>query len=370
MKYFVDFLAELKKGVVYPVYLFYGPENYLIDQALFRLKENLLPPGGEQFNYQVLDGEKLEVGDLFATTGSASFLPGRQLVVVRQPGFIKAAPRKGSRDVQDTGDPEDRNLVDRREEQQKKDLERLKADEKLFLDYLAAPPEGTCLILIAGSSVDRRKKTYKEVSRVGRVVEFSQLRPMDLKKWLAKRAREENCRLEPEAAELLLERCGRDMYTLYHEMDKLVSFMGQAGVISSGAVRELVAARIEESIFEVVDAIGLQDGRRALTGIRNLLLHKYPPPLIMGMVARQFRLLFQVKGLRDMGQSREEIMSALKLHPFVYQKVSRQCHNFNTGQLVRLIHDLVELDHRVKSGGAVFYPALETLILKICAQKQ
>jgi DNA polymerase-3 subunit delta len=292
MRYFVDFLAELKKNNIAPVYLFYGPESYLRDQAIERLKEYVLPPGGEQLNYDVLDGSTMSGQEIVAIAASTSFLAGRRLVLVRNPQLFKAKAEKNEQDI------------------------------KHLLDYLASPYAGTCLVFETDKNVDKRKKIYKETARVGRAIEFTLLKPADLTKWLAKRAREEGCNIGREAVGELLARCGRDMYTLYHEMEKLVSYTGPGKTINLETVQQMVAARLEDNIFEVVDAIGEKSFVRALSGIRNLLLHKQQPQQIIGMVARQFRLILQVQGLAQEGKSREQIITNLKLHPYVYKKIN------------------------------------------------
>ncbi|AGL00823.1 DNA polymerase III subunit delta [Desulfoscipio gibsoniae] len=337
MKYFIDFLTELKKGTIAPVYLLYGPESYLREQAIERLKEYVLPPGGEQLNFEVLDGSVMSGQEIATAAASTSFIPGRRLVLVRSPQIFQANSGKNEREI------------------------------KHVLDYLAAPCPGTCLVFETAQNVDRRKKIYKEMARAGRAIEFTLLKPADLTKWLAKRAREEGCAINREAATELLARCGRDMYTLYHEMQKLTCYKGPGKTIGLGTVRQLVAPRVEESIFEVVDAIGEKNCVRALSGIRNLLLQKQQPQQIIGMVARQFRLILQVQGLAGAGQSREQIIAVLKLHPFVYTKIYGQRRNFSVAQLVMALNNLAELDHYIKTGRADFYPAMETFILKICA---
>lgn len=337
MKYFIDFLAELKKGNVAPVYLFYGPEGYLREQAVERLKEYVLPPGGEQLNFEVLDGSVMSGREIVAAAAYASFIPGRRLVLVKSPQIFQASAEKNDREI------------------------------KYVLDYLAAPCPGTCLVFDSAQNVDRRKKIYKETARAGRTIEFTLLKPADLIKWLAKRAREDGCAINREAAEELLARCGRDMYTLYHEMQKLACYTEPGKTIGIEVVRQLVAARVEENIFEVVDAIGEKNCVRALSGIRNLLLQKQQPQQIIGMVARQFRLILQVQGLARAGQSREQIISLLKIHPFVYKKIYAQRQNFPLEQLVKALNKLTELDHNIKIGLVDFYPAMETFVLKICA---
>ncbi len=334
MKYFLDFLAQLKKNDITPVYLFYGPENYLRDQAIRRLKEHLLPPGAEEFDYHVLDGGAVTGGDVVSAISYAPLVAKRRLVVVRGAVFFH-----GGR----------------------------KEDEDLLIKYFGEPVSHACLVFDAGREVDRRRKVYKELCRVGRAIEFTRLKPPELVKWLAKLAAEEGCALQKEAAGELLARCGRNMYMLYNEMKKLTCYAGQGNVVGLGMVRELVAGRVEENIFEVVDAIGNKDCLRAVQGIRNLLLQKQQPQQITGMVARQFRLILQLREMVERGYSREEIIARLKMHPFVYKKIYQQRSNFKRSSLVGIINELNELDYAVKTGRVSFQPAMETLLLKICA---
>lgn len=338
MQYFVDFLGQLKKGAISPVYLFYGPENYLRDQAVRRLKEHLLPPGAEVFDYHVLDGEVVSVGDIVSAASFAPLMAERRLVVVRGTGLFQAGESKPD-------------------------------EESGLLGYLSRPAAGTCLVFNTGRGVDKRRKVYKETARVGSALEFTRLKPAELVKWLAKLAGEEGCSLSRDAADELLARCGRDMYALYNEMKKLTCYTGPGRTIGPGVVRELVAGRVEENIFEVVDAVGEKDCLRALTGIRSLLQQKHQPQQIIGMVARQFRLLLQVREMTAGGSSREQVIAALKIHPYVYRKVYRQRNNFDGKQLVGIINRLNDIDYAIKTGRASFYPAMETLVLKICAEK-
>jgi len=338
VKYFLDFLARLKKGDISPVYLFYGPENYLRDQAVRRLQEHLLPPDAREFDYHVLDGETASVQDILSAASFAPLMTARRLVVVRGSGLFQGSEKK-------------------------------QADESAVLDYLAQPRAETCLVFDTGKGVDKRRKLYKEAARVGCAVEFTRLKPAELVKWLAKQAGEEGCTLQREAAEELLSRCGRDMYTLYNEIKKLACYTGSGKSIGPGVVRDMVTGRVDENIFEVVDAAGEKDCRRALSGIRGLLLQKQQPQQIIGMVARQFRLILQVRELAARGDTREQIISALKMHPYVYQKIYRQRKNFDRAQLVGIINRLSELDYDIKTGRATFYPAMETLLIKICAGK-
>ena len=334
MKYFIDFLNVLKQGKIALVYLFYGPEAYLRDQALMRLKQTLFPSGEVDFNYETLEGSAVSAAEVIAAVEFTSLIAGQKLVVVRDAAVLQ------------------------------KD-----GDDKRILEYLERPNKGCCLVFEAGLSIDRRKKLYKKIAAMGGAIEFTRLKAPELTKWLAKQAREEDAALTREAAEELLLRCGPDMYTLHHEMQKLACYVGGGNTINVDTVKELVASRVEESIFEMVDAIGEKDGAKAIGGIRQLLRQKQQPQQIIGMIARQFRLLYQVRGMLEAGTAREEIIKTLKIHPFVYKKISLQQQNFSGGQLVQAITRLADLDYLVKTGGGSFSELIETFILKLCFEK-
>jgi len=363
MRYFVDFLNELKKGIIAPVYLLFGPEDYMRAQAVLRLKEYILPPDGEQLSFDLLDGSSMSGREIVDAASSASLLPGKRLVLVRDPQILLA--KAGSAGNKEEDDEDSEYAVQSAVDKNKKS----KADKDIIslLDYLAAPNPNTCLVFDTGKNVDKRKKIYKETARLGRVLECVSLKPYELMQWLAKQAKEGGCSLDRRGAEELLARCGRDMNALYNEMQKLTSYAKSQGMVNQVVVKMLTAPRIEDNIFDVVDAIGERQCLRALSGIRDLLLSKEQPQSIIGMVARQFRLILQVQGLTQKGYSREQIIALLKMHPFVYSKIVLQRNNFSQAQLIDALTGLMQLDKAIKSGQADFYPAMETFIIKVCS---
>ena len=136
-------------------------------------------------------------------------------------------------------------------------------------------------------------------------------------------------------------------------------------MITAEDVGQLVTPAIEDNIFVIMDAIGQKRCRDALRDIRELLLAKEPASRILAMIARQFRLLLQISDLSGRGMKEKEIISKLKLHQFVYRKISAQKVNFSKKQLIEIISVLANLDTDIKTGKQEFYPALETLLLKI-----
>src|SRR5450759_5484623 len=75
--------ADLKKGVLAPCYLLYGEEEYLINEALQKILDLIMPQADRDFGLFFLDGENADIDNLSDLILSPSLLGGRKVVVVQ-----------------------------------------------------------------------------------------------------------------------------------------------------------------------------------------------------------------------------------------------------------------------------------------------
>lgn len=59
-----NMLSLIKQEKIYPVYLFYGKENYLKEDILKKLRNRLIDPAYRELNYKVFYGEKLSINEV------------------------------------------------------------------------------------------------------------------------------------------------------------------------------------------------------------------------------------------------------------------------------------------------------------------
>ena len=174
-------------------------------------------------------------------------------------------------------------------------------------------------------------------------------------------------RFKPDAAALLGSLVGDDTRVAYQEIQKLAAYVNYRRPIERDDVDYLTVNTSETSIFAMVDALGNQDGRMALTLLRRLLEHA-DALSIFGMIVRQFRLLLQAREVMDGGGRPAEIAQALKIHSFVAQKLSAQARHFDLQALEMIYHRLLEIDNAIKTGQVEDEQALETFIAAITTQ--
>lgn len=349
MNYYTELINSIKRGVVYPVYLFYGEEVYLREQAVSRFKEYYIPGGEQDLNFDLIDGESASPVDIVARAETLPLFAEKRLVVVKNPAFFKPAKRAGkgaAEDGEETAAP---------------------GKEAALLEYLKNPLNSTCLIFTTGEPVDKRKRLFQAVKKCGRVIEFTFLSRGELSRWLVQKARVSGRKFAPGAAETLLDTVGTSLQKLSVEFEKLINYTAGQEVVTPGDVRRVCPPGLEENVFAVVDAVGNKRCGEALAGIKEMLAAKAPPLRILSMISRQFRLLLQVHDLLGRGCPAGEIPARLKIHPYVAQKVAAQSKNFSKESLIGAFQLLLEVDVAVKTGRQEFYPAMEIFLLKTCA---
>lgn len=348
MDYYKGLLNSLDRGLVSPVYLFFGEEEYLKEKAVQRFKEKLLPQAAD-FNLDLLDGEETELSTVVTLAENLPFMAERRLLIVKNAPWFSG---KGKNKEEDSDNSKSGG-----------------AEEKL-LTYLSNPAVTTCLVFIAKDTVDRRKKLFKAVSSAGQAIDFKMLKPAELITWVNQMIKMAGKKIEPAAARALVEANGKwGLLNLENEVKKLLAFLGEGQEITLQDVREVGVTNIEQNIFNVVDDTVAGHTAKALTGIRDLLAMKEQPPKILALLSRQFRISLQVSALIGEGCPEREVAGKLGLHDFVVKKALTQVRNSGTKKLQWALEQIAAIDADIKKGQQDFLPAMENMLIKFNQMK-
>lgn len=358
MKYYEGLMNQLKRGVISSVYLFYGEEEYLKQQAVSKFKEYLLPQGAD-FNTDILEGENAVAGGVISLASTPPFMAEHRLVIVKDSPWFMALKRKSSK-------------ADEEEEEQENDYEKeetekgkAKLEDALIIKYLNQPLKTSCLIFLAGENIDRRRKIFKQVEKVGQVVHFVKLKQGELEIWLETQAHLAGKKLENQAKELLSGLNSLGLTGLVSEWQKILTYVGEKEEITYQDVMTVVHRSAEFRIFDVMDDIGEKKYYQALNGVKELLANKEKPLLILTMIVRQFRLMLQVKELSAYYRSYNEIAREINENPYPVKKALNLNRNFSQKQLFFAMSFLAQLDTDMKLGRQELYAGLERLFLNL-----
>lgn len=325
-------------------------DDFLGQERLAELKRGFSPPEMLDLNTTALDGQKLTLRELAEACEAVPFLAEKRLVIVRRLA-TRFEPRR--RETEAERDDSERETARRAEAQQ-------------FCGYLRSVPVSTELILLEPAPLQSSNPFIKAVTAIGgEVIGPKALRDAELEDWIAERVRLRGGRISAGAvAQLAVFVGGGNLRVLDNELEKLVVHAG-GQLITEGDVSALVSAAREVSVFAMVDAIGLRDARTALRLLHSLLAEGEPAARLLVMIVRQFRLILEISEMQSKGCSRQDIISELRLPPFVFSRMLNQVNRFSMRQLEAVYRRLVEADVAVKTGRVDPITALDLLVVEL-----
>ncbi|WP_159883772.1 DNA polymerase III subunit delta [Paenibacillus puerhi] len=333
-------LKQIAKGQVAPVYIAYGSESYLIQELVHRLTDKLIPEDQRAFAVGRYDLAETSIDAVLEEAETLPFLAERKLVVASGAAFLTGA--------KDTGKVEH-------------NLDRLAA-------YLKSPADFTVLVLtVDAEKLDERKKIVKALKEADALIPCGMLGEAELIQWVQQQAGKAGFSFAPGAVEQLIQFTGTSLQALVKEIEKCYLYIGAGGTITGADLDQLVTKTVEQDIFQMVEHIVQMRMEQAFTMLAELLRRKEEPIKIVILIARQFRIMLQVKDLMQQGYSQQQVASQIGLHPYAVKIAAGHAGRFEAKQLMLILQQLGELDYQMKSGKIDKVLGLEMFLLKLAA---
>lgn len=328
-----EFFESLKNAPAAPVYLFTGEAEFLMEEAWTKLMEAIVPPAARRFNGERLLAADLPAAEVLVRLNTLSMFGPRRLLMVRH-------------------------------------IEAWNKEQKGVLEsYLARPQPSSCLVMTT-THKKGMERIEAAVESVGVVVRFSPPAERDAPKWLVERAKSHGKTMSFQAASVVVEQTGVDLFLLEREIEKLLAYVGDRARIDLEDVKQVVSSQRSFSVFELLRQVGQQQANQAVASLRSLMLAGESPLGVLALLARQVRLLWQVKDGLARKLSEGEIGKRVGLSPYVVKNYVQQSSRFSEADLAATHQAIMEADMALKSTGTAPDVQLEALVLALCRNTQ
>ncbi len=326
------------------LYILYGQDDFSVNQALEKVKADLGEREMVAANTTRLDGQHLTFRELRNTCDTIPFLALHRLVIVK--GLLRRFDVKPSETGVGKG----------------KFKDGLGEWEELE-SYIKQMPTTTVLVLI-DEDVKDDNPLLRKLKALAEVKVFPLWKGKDLKAWIRQRIKEEGGNIAPRAVDLLAELIGGDLWAMNSEIQKLLLY-SQGRTITEDDVRQLTSQVQEANIFALVDAVAEGRTELAQQTLHRLYCEGVTPAHILAMIARQFRLIAQVKDLEP-GLSRSQVQDKLGLKTsYSLDKTLNQAKLYDFESIKQAYDKLLQTDLAIKTGKYSDKLALELLITEL-----
>lgn len=329
---------EIGKGNVSPVYVCYGSETYLQREFIGFVTQKLIEPEYAEFAVSKYDLAETPLDAVLEDARTFPFMAARKLIVAENAVFFTGS----------------------------KDNAKLDHQPERLLEYMKSPSDFSVIIFtVEADKLDERKKIVKSLKDV--TVPFLPMTAEGLFNWVVRQAERRSFSFAEGAADQLILYTGGALQTLAAEIEKLSLFVGKGGIVTGDIVERLVTRSTEQNVFILIDDIVRLRLQRAFAILHELLKQREEPVKIVLLIARQFRIVSQVKTLSRLGFSHQQIASQLGLHPYAVKVAAEQGQKYAEDELERILDRLAELDYEMKTGKVDKVLGLELFLMRLAS---
>ncbi len=317
---YLGFFDSVKKKEFKPLYLFEGEEEYIKEQAIKALCARLLPAGLEQMNLTEMTNPAAD--ELIAAVETLPMMADKRVVLVRDYAPLVNGKAGGDDDAE------------------------------RMISYLPTASPSTCLVFWMKGKADGRKKLYTYCKKEQAIVDFSAMTQQQATDWILRTLKSLGKRMGQAEAERFLFMVGNNAALLKQEMEKLADYAGDREEITQDDILTLSVQSLESTVFQMVDAQVSGNYGEALVLMQRVLEGGEDRMMIMAMLLRQYRMLYQVRCLLEERVRPAEFASLLKIPPFAVHRMQEQAMRYEKSQLKKVYDYLLDYEYRLKSGKA------------------
>lgn len=298
----------------------YGENDFFIKEKVAQFKERFSREVDRSgYNFTKMNGKTMAIADLVRAVTTQSFLAKKRMVIIED---VFGASKKNQEEM----------------------LEWLK-DKKLF------EGKDDNVVIITANEYDKKNVLWKYLSKAKLSEYFPQLEVGSLRSWANDKIEESGSKIDNQALVHLVQMSGGDMWALKNEIDKLVARC-KSKEIGMEDLQDIVMGKVDESIFNIMDAIAERRTPKALRLVNDALDNGANGIYLLSMIARQFRIMLLIASLKEVGQS--DYRSKLKnmgIHPYAAQKAEKQQRGFGLQELKLIYKSIMKIDAGLKKGG-------------------
>ena len=334
-----DFRREIKSTPA-KAYLFFGEEDYLKSHALIAAKDAISPDSTlSMFNEFKLDALSYTADALLDAIMPAPMMADKKLITIT--GLDLNSIKQGEVDA--------------------------------LCSALATLDEydyNTVIISVASDRFDygilpkRPSKLLSKLSEFLTPVYFEKISPARLVSWVGKHYAHNGVNASPDICALTIERCGRDMFTLSSETDKISFYVLSQGrdTVSPADVTNISVPAAEFDAFAFSNALTAGNREVALSVLADMKFRRVDPIIIMSEIVSNICDSLSIELLALDGLTSREISEALKIHEYRISLILRSRRGIDRLKIMLERCRAADLEIKLSRDG---YSVLEKLICTI-----
>lgn len=307
----------LQKETFLPVYFFFGEDIFSVDSAVKLVESKVRPFLATDFDKETFQARDISVIELMDMASSFPFGSDLKLIIV-------------------------------------KNFDEIKGDKKKFASYVKTPSISSIVVLSKeGTITNMTSEPYISMLSKNYMFEARELKGQELISWILRFAKRNDKLIQSESAEYLVGMVGENKGLLEMQLQKIIAYLGSEKEITYDVISKVATELKEYTIFDLLNAVGDRNKRKALQSSENLLEQGSDVDkqalFIISMLTKYFQSVARIPELEKESLRDEEKARLAGVHRFFYKNYKSASDWYNGKRLLEVSRAIYDADLSMKS---------------------
>ena len=292
-----------------------GEEEFFIDNITNLFIEDVLTEEEKQFNLNILYGKETSIDQIISICKKYPLMSKHQIVLVKEAQYL-------SRTFDD------------------------------FVGYFKNPLKSTILIInYKHKSIDKRKKSFKELKKNAKIFESKKLYDNQVQDWISDTINSAGFLIDRKSVILINEHLGNSLSKISNEINKLLEIKKKEKSIELNDIEKYIGISKEFNNFEFRKALGEKNHDKAFQIAQYFSENPNSNPIVVtiSIIFDFFNKLLLFHTNSSLNDTR--IASILGINPFFIKEYKMASKNYDLKQVVNIISILRDYDMFSKGVG-------------------
>ena len=193
-------------------------------------------------------------------------------------------------------------------------------DMSSLLKYLENPNNLTNIIFICSEKIDARKKITKLMKEKYEIITIPNLKYYEIENRIEKYFLKASYKIDKDTVKYIVASSLNNYDLAMSECEKIILYYNNPCYIKKEDVANIVSKSINANNFLFVDALIEGDLEKSLNLLNDLKTMKVEPTILISLIARDIRIMLNVKKLLEQNKREYEILSELNLMDWQLEK--------------------------------------------------
>ncbi len=236
--------------------------------------------------------------------------------------------------------------------------------EDLFCKYINNMNENVIIFKCTDESIDERRSLTKLFRSKCKVEEIISLNYKTLHEYVSNMFKNNNINATFNQIKKILDLCEYNPDYTISEVKKLLIYKIGETELYDKDIDDVISKNNEKEMFNLIEYVLKKDISKCIESYKILVSSNVDATIIIDSIAKQFRLLMQLKILKTK-HSEADLAKMLKVNPFVLKKLYPYINDYSKDDIANILYKLSDIDINIKVNGFDKNSLLESFLVTL-----